>query len=131
MQAMKAADHLALFKSAYARFFAAGNDPLLVKSTVEEAARTPVQVILAELEGLVVDTVVWAREVSQPVLWISAAPRAGETDAAGVARVFAQPAYGQVVGAAHFPQLEVPDQVNAMLERFLRKFRGADAPPGA
>jgi pimeloyl-ACP methyl ester carboxylesterase len=29
--------------------------------------------------------------------------------------------YGQVVGAAHFPQLEVPDQVNAMLERFLRQ----------
>jgi len=26
---------------------------------------------------------------------------------------------GQTVGAGHFPQLEVPDQVNAMIERFL------------
>lgn len=28
-------------------------------------------------------------------------------------------AYGQVVGSGHFCQLEVPDQVNAMIERFL------------
>lgn len=27
---------------------------------------------------------------------------------------------GQTVGAGHFIQLEVPDQVNAMIERFLR-----------
>ena len=26
---------------------------------------------------------------------------------------------GQTVGAGHFNQLEVPDQVNAMIERFL------------
>jgi hypothetical protein len=26
---------------------------------------------------------------------------------------------GQTVGAGHFIQLEVPDQVNAMIERFL------------
>jgi pimeloyl-ACP methyl ester carboxylesterase len=28
-------------------------------------------------------------------------------------------AYGQTVGSGHFCQLEVPDQVNAMIERFL------------
>jgi pimeloyl-ACP methyl ester carboxylesterase len=27
---------------------------------------------------------------------------------------------GQTVGAGHFHQLEVPDQVNAMIERFLK-----------
>ena len=27
--------------------------------------------------------------------------------------------FGQTVGAGHFCQLEVPDQVNAMLTRFL------------
>jgi pimeloyl-ACP methyl ester carboxylesterase len=26
---------------------------------------------------------------------------------------------GQIVGAGHFPQLEVPEQVNPMIERFL------------
>jgi pimeloyl-ACP methyl ester carboxylesterase len=30
-----------------------------------------------------------------------------------------QLAYGQTVGSGHFCQLEVPEQVNAMLDRFM------------
>jgi pimeloyl-ACP methyl ester carboxylesterase len=30
---------------------------------------------------------------------------------------------GWTVGAGHFSQLEVPDQVNAMIEAFLRHYR--------
>ncbi|MDT4915302.1 MAG: hypothetical protein QOH89_2 [Pseudonocardiales bacterium] len=36
-------------------------------------------------------------------------------------------AIGQTVGAGHFIQLEVPDQVNSMLERFLQLLRGGPA----
>ena len=120
MQAMKTPGYLDVFKPAYSRFFAPGSDAQMVERSVNEAAQTPASVILAELEGLVVDTWQLAREVTQPVLWISAVPRAGETDAAGIGKAFANAAYGQVVGSAHFPQLEVPDQVNAMLRRFLQ-----------
>lgn len=126
MQAMKTPDYLAVFKAAYARFFSPASDPETVARVVDEAGRTPASVILAELEGLVVDTLNWAREVTQPVLWIAAVPRTGETDAAGVAKVFPKPSYGQVVGAAHFPQVEVPDQVNAMLARFIHINRGSE-----
>lgn len=129
MQAMRKPDYLTVFKAAYARFFSAASEPEMVARVVDEAARTPAPVILAELEGLVVDTVHWAREVTQPVLWIAAVPRAGETDGAGVAKVFAQPSYGQVVGAAHYPQMEVPDQVNAMLARFIRIIGGMGPGP--
>jgi pimeloyl-ACP methyl ester carboxylesterase len=34
---------------------------------------------------------------------------------------------GRVVGSGHFLQLEVPDQVNAMLERFLAVTKGSDS----
>lgn len=120
MQAMKTTGYLETFKAAYSRFFAAASDQQVARRTVEEAARTPAAVMLAELEGLVVDTWQLAKAVTQPALWISAVPRSGETDGAGIAKAFSKPFYGQVLGAAHFPQLEVPDQVNAMLDRFIR-----------
>ena len=121
MLALQGATHAEVFAQVYARFLHPANDPRLIARTVREAGATPVHVIRAELEGLVVDTQQMAREVTQPVLWISAVPKPGQTDSAGVARCFSNAKFGQVVGAAHFPQLEVPDQVNAMLERFLRQ----------
>jgi hypothetical protein len=39
--------------------------------------------------------------------------------------MFPQILYGKTVGFGHFCQLEVPEQVNAMIERFL-----AISPPG-
>lgn len=36
---------------------------------------------------------------------------------------------GRTVGSGHFHQLEVPDQVNAMIERFLVLSSGRDRPP--
>ena len=51
-----------------------------------------------------------------PVLYVAASdPR---TDLAEMRRVCPALITAQVAGAGHFVQLEVPDQVNAMLERF-------------
>jgi pimeloyl-ACP methyl ester carboxylesterase len=86
---------------------------------VRAAATTPDFVALGELHGLGLDTEAIARALSQPVLWISAAPQAEQTDGAGVAKHFKKVDYGQTVGAGHFPQLEVPDQINAMMARFI------------
>ena len=53
-----------------------------------------------------------------PVLNISSsAPRA---NVARFHELCPQLVHGQVVGAGHFLQLEVPEQVNAMIERFLQ-----------
>ena len=52
--------------------------------------------------------------VHVPVLAITA----GEPEA-GLAERIADLTLGRTVGAGHFVQLEVPDQVNAMIERFL------------
>jgi pimeloyl-ACP methyl ester carboxylesterase len=41
-------------------------------------------------------------------------------DAREMKRINARVLVGQTLGAGHFNQLEVPDQVNAMIERFLR-----------
>jgi pimeloyl-ACP methyl ester carboxylesterase len=60
-------------------------------------------------------------EVDNPVLAISSGMggRGGHTDASRLAATCPQLFVGAVVGAGHFIQLEVPDQVNAMIERFL------------
>ena len=52
-----------------------------------------------------------------PVLSIgSAVPSNASAD---LRRLFPAITVGQTVGSGHFNQLEVPDQVNAMIERFL------------
>jgi pimeloyl-ACP methyl ester carboxylesterase len=33
--------------------------------------------------------------------------------------VFRNVQFGQMVGSGHFPHIEVPDQTNAMIERFV------------
>jgi pimeloyl-ACP methyl ester carboxylesterase len=52
-----------------------------------------------------------------PVLSIGSAVPANKS--ADLRRLCSQITVGQTVGAGHFLQLEVPDQVNAMIERFL------------
>jgi pimeloyl-ACP methyl ester carboxylesterase len=55
--------------------------------------------------------------VGVPVLSIgSAVPANAAADLRGACPTIT---IGQTVGAGHFNQLEVPDQVNAMIERFL------------
>jgi len=126
MKALRESSSTEIFKQVYRRFLHPACDAALVARVAEDAAATSPRVIRAELEGLVVDTVSMARAITQPVLWISAVPRPGRTDGAGVGQVFGNVRYGQVVGATHFPQLEVPAQVNAMLAEFIKSI-----PPAA
>jgi pimeloyl-ACP methyl ester carboxylesterase len=52
-----------------------------------------------------------------PALYIQAARPRPELERFG--ELCPQLVIGRTVGAGHFHQLEVPDQVNAMIERFL------------
>jgi pimeloyl-ACP methyl ester carboxylesterase len=55
--------------------------------------------------------------IRTPALYIQAA--APRPELAQFRELCPQLVVGQTVGAGHFNQLEVPDQVNAMIERFL------------
>jgi pimeloyl-ACP methyl ester carboxylesterase len=65
-------------------------------------------------------------DATVPVLSIGSAVPANSAD--DLRRACPAITIGQTVGAGHFIQLEVPDQVNAMIERFLA-ITGLPAPP--
>ena len=85
---------------------------------VEDMASTPQQVA-ASVVSNVID---WRREeilprCHVPALYIAARHR---PEFPQIQELYPAMAYGQVVGAGHFPHLDVPEQVNPMIERFLR-----------
>lgn len=86
----------------------------IVKRAVEAAAQTPVPVALAGLQRIADGSETIAGDIRQPLLWLMAT----EIDEDHTRRFAPQAAFARVVGAGHFPQLETPAQVNAMLETF-------------
>lgn len=114
---MEGPDGAAAFRAIYEGYFGPLADPDLVGRAVGEAMRTPIPVAAAELRSIAAtDTRAIAGELAQPLLSISATPH----DHAALAAVSGGIQTGQVVGSAHFPQMEVPDQVNAMIAQFIR-----------
>ena len=104
----------ASFKQIYATLFSehAGR---LGRDTVAEAAETPLEVAAEELVSLAIDTQAISEELKQPVLWLTV----DGADQEAIGRAFQNVQFGQVVGSGHFPHLEVPEQTNAMIERFV------------
>jgi pimeloyl-ACP methyl ester carboxylesterase len=84
---------------------------------VEALCATPQQVLVSTWENFLAhDTAAAAAACKVPVLSI------GSVFPANLARfreLCPQLVAGQTVGAGHFHQLEVPEQVNTMIERFL------------
>jgi pimeloyl-ACP methyl ester carboxylesterase len=65
--------------------------------------------------------------VTAPSLYIAADEPHARADMNRVRRLLPGLAFGQTVGSGHFCQLEVPDQVNAMIDRFLAIAAAAQA----
>jgi pimeloyl-ACP methyl ester carboxylesterase len=99
-------------------YFIATDDAQRKARLIESMLATPQHVMTSAMEGIAAwDSIRAASGARVPVLNISSsAPRA---DVARFHELCPQLVHGQVVGAGHFLQLEVPDQVNAMIERFL------------
>ena len=57
--------------------------------------------------------------LAAPVLYIAADEYPPRADITRLRELVPEPHYGHVVGSGHFCQLEVPEQVNAMIDRFL------------
>lgn len=79
---------------------------------------TPQHVLAATWEGfLAYDPAPAAAQCKVPLLYVGGVM---PCDEARLRELCPQVVIGRTVGAGHMHQLEVPDQVNAMIERFLR-----------
>lgn len=100
-------------------FFMPGDDERRKARIIDRMLETPQQVLASTFEGIIAwDSEQAATNCQVPTLYIgSTHPRADLERFAGCCPQLVR---AQVVGSGHFVQLEVPDQVNAMIRRFLQ-----------
>ncbi|MCP3988167.1 MAG: alpha/beta hydrolase [Actinomycetia bacterium] len=108
-------------RRAFGNFFLDRHDPALLAEICQRAAAVPDRVFTAEIASLRDwDGGATARRCLVPVLHIAAARPACSPSA--LRALIPSVVSGQTVGAGHFNMLEVPDQVNSMIERFLEHY---------
>ena len=80
----------------------------------------PQHVVVSALEGLRdYDPTEAAGGLAVPGVYVAADELQPRSDMARFHEMFKDILYGKTVGSGHFCQLEVPEQVNAMIDRFL------------
>jgi pimeloyl-ACP methyl ester carboxylesterase len=80
----------------------------------------PQHVVVSALEGgHAYDASEAKGRLVAPVLYIAADESPPRADMARLRELVPELYYGHIVGSGHFCQLEVPQQVNAMIDRFL------------
>lgn len=126
-QRLSGSDGPAYFERLYRSFFGPRADPAAVDEAVANALRTPVPAASAEMRHMVGDVAALAAAVTCPVLWVSAQPDDTATVLATFPAASPAPFVGHVVGSGHFVQLEVPEQLNPMLDLFLDTLDGGTA----
>jgi pimeloyl-ACP methyl ester carboxylesterase len=98
--------------------FIEGDDPDLKARVVEAMSAAPQHVMASALEQIFSwDGEAAARACTVPVLNLIASRPL--LDVARFTELCPQAIHGQTVGAGHFHQLLVPEQVNAMIDRFM------------
>jgi pimeloyl-ACP methyl ester carboxylesterase len=102
-------------KQMYQSYFHKKCDRELARKAVADALTTPMSVAIDELLGMRSGTSAIADEITKPALWVTTYL----ADQAYISEHLAKVQFGQVAGAAHFPQMEVPGQVNAMIATFI------------
>ena len=114
VEAIRGKDGAREFKRMYSDLFSP-HAGAVGRQAIKEALQTPREIAASELASLAIDTLGLARRISQPVLWLTV----DAADEVAIRGAFRNVQFGQAVGSGHFPQLEVPDQTNAMIERFI------------
>ncbi len=102
----------------FEKSFEPTDDPDRRQAILDHMLKTPQHVIVSLFEQWrLADGAAALRALAVPLLYISTSkPR---MDVTQLRELCPQLATGQVVGSGHFMTLEVPEQVNAMLDRFL------------
>lgn len=102
--------------------FLATDDATRKHWIVETMCAAPLHVAIAALRGIIEWNGVGAMQLcTAPLLVLLSSPKAGgSNEPARLLALNPNIQFGVTVGAGHFHQLEVPDQVNAMIERFVK-----------
>ncbi len=99
------------------QFFLSTSDAALKERTLDAAMTTPQHVVASAIKNIAnFDSESALRAVKMPLLYVGAEPAI--TDTAKLRELAPQVVVGKTVGSGHFHQLEVPEQINAMLDRF-------------
>jgi len=99
-------------------FFPDPRDADLATRVAHDAARTPEYAAIASWRAtLTANLPAMANQVRQPVLYINAGNN--NRAAADVRELLPRAEFAQVAGDGHFIQLEAPDQLVAMVRRFI------------
>lgn len=102
-----------------AAFFLATDDGARKEHLLAIMTATPQHVMVAAYAGLGQYDAATAGRVTVPSLYVAANEPSPRSDMDRLRALLPGLLYGQTVGSGHFCQLEVPEQVNAMLDRFL------------
>ena len=110
-------NHVAFAKQVVAGMFKPEDSPELRERIIHEMSAAPQHVMVACMRANAETFPETIGVIVQPLLMIAAGHFQFDQ---GAVREFAPKLrYAQTVGSGHFNQLEVPEQVNAMIERFL------------
>jgi pimeloyl-ACP methyl ester carboxylesterase len=112
------ADHDGSWRTAFVTRMFLPTDVVRRADIIQEMASAPPRIAAASLRAIgEFDAVAALDKITVPVMSIGSAVPSNVS--ADLRRACPTITIGQTVGAGHFNQLEVPDQVNAMIERFL------------
>jgi pimeloyl-ACP methyl ester carboxylesterase len=110
------------------QMFLATDDPDRRAQIVQTMTAVPNHIAIPLVRAIAAfDAMAALRECAVPVLTISSA--VPTNDAASLLEANPTMTIGQTVGAGHFLMLEVPEQVNPMIERFLAIIPGGSLTP--
>lgn len=102
-------------------FFVATDDAERRARILDTMSRAPTDLLISGAEALRdYDPSAAKGRLTAPALFIQADEPTPRSDLARMAELVPQLQIGRTVGSGHFCQLEVPEQVNAMLDRFLK-----------
>jgi pimeloyl-ACP methyl ester carboxylesterase len=86
----------------------------------QQMSSAPQHVVVSAFEGMRdYDPTEAGGGLEVPALYVEANEPQPRSDMARLREMFPQVLHGKTVGSGHFCQLEVPEQVNAMIDRFL------------
>jgi pimeloyl-ACP methyl ester carboxylesterase len=116
---LRSEDYLPAIDEYFTRLAGPTVEPRLLEWILGGIARVPLHVAISAWENAVFgfDTAAAAADCRAPFLYIDAGSPNADLDRLGV--LCPHLTLGRTVGAGHFHQLEVPDQVNSMIDRFM------------
>jgi pimeloyl-ACP methyl ester carboxylesterase len=117
IEAMSRPDYLDAAFAMINSMFLPCDDPARRREITEGMTSVPQHTMVSAMRANLAQTPESLGVVSQPFLLISAGWLPFDLDA--IKRAVPNLSYGQTYGSGHFSMLEVPAQVNAMIERFL------------